>query len=82
MTLTKTELIELLSEENGYTKKESQEYIEAVNQAKLLTLWIMFKSLRIAAIVKLTAVGGVGASHADTPLECTNEIAPGVYSFG
>ena len=42
----------------------------------------MFNTLRIAAAATFVAIGCAGMAQAETPLEYTNEIAPGVYSFG
>ena len=39
-------------------------------------------SVRNIAAALLLAVSWVGSAHAETPLEYTQEIAPGVYSFG
>jgi glyoxylase-like metal-dependent hydrolase (beta-lactamase superfamily II) len=40
------------------------------------------KNLRNFAATAIVAFGVTGPLQADTPLSYTNEIAPGVYSFG
>lgn len=42
----------------------------------------MFEILRKAVIAALLFIGSAGVVQAETPLEYTQEIAPGVYSFG
>ncbi len=42
----------------------------------------MLDNLQKAAVATLVALGCAGLAQAETPLEYTQEIAPGVYSFG
>ena len=42
----------------------------------------MFTKLRSAAVAAVMTLGLTGVAQAETPLEYTNEIAPGIYSFG
>jgi glyoxylase-like metal-dependent hydrolase (beta-lactamase superfamily II) len=41
-----------------------------------------FTNLRSLAATAVVTIGATGTLQADTPLSYTNEIAPGVYSFG